>query len=265
MTGDLIYTSSVELTPAIPVAPSVTAGNIVSAATSAAGPVAPNSWVTIYGSNLGVTTRGWTDSDFVSGGIPVALDGVSVLLNLFGAPRLAYVGYVSPTQVNFLLPSDLTPTATTVQVRNPAGISTAVPITVQANATQLFTIDGKNVLGTHANGVYLGKAGLTPSLSTTPAAPGETIVIYATGLGAANPALITGQVPAEAASVVTLPQVTIGGDTATVLSAVVVPGAAGLYQINVQVPSNAPNGDLPLVVRVGTAASSVATILTVQK
>src|SRR5436190_9210675 len=47
MTGDLIYTSSVELTPAIPAAPSVTAGNIVSAATSAAGPMAPNSWVTI--------------------------------------------------------------------------------------------------------------------------------------------------------------------------------------------------------------------------
>ena len=40
-TGDLIYTSSVQLSPAIPAVPSVTAGNIVNAATSAAGPVAP--------------------------------------------------------------------------------------------------------------------------------------------------------------------------------------------------------------------------------
>src|SRR5437016_3614539 len=52
--GDFIYTSSVQLTPAIPKAPSVSAGSIVNAATSLAGPVSPNSWVTVYGSNLGV-------------------------------------------------------------------------------------------------------------------------------------------------------------------------------------------------------------------
>jgi uncharacterized protein (TIGR03437 family) len=264
LTGDLIYTSSVQLTALNPAVPSVTAGNIVNAATSVAGPVAPNSWVTIYGSNLSVTTRSWTDGDFVNGGIPFSLDGVSVVLTLFGAPRLAYVGYVSPTQVNFLLPSDLSITATTVQVRNPAGMSAAVPITVQANAAQLFTLDGKNVLGTHADGTVLGKAGLLPSLSTAPASPGETVVVYGTGLGATTPAQIPGQLPAVAASLATLPQVTIGGAAATLVSAGVVPGSAGVYQINVQVPSDAPNGDLPLVVRVGTA-STLATLVTVQK
>jgi uncharacterized protein (TIGR03437 family) len=255
-TGDLIYSSSVQLSPAIPAAPSVSAGNIVSAATSAADPMAPNSWVTIFGSNLSVTTRGWADSDFVNGEIPFSLDGVSVLLNQFGAPRLAYVGYVSPTQVNFLIPSDLTVTATTVQVRNPAGTNTAVPITIQANAPQLFTLDGKNVAGTHANGGLLGK--------TSPAVPGETIVVYGTGLGPTSPALIPGQVPTESASLATLPQVTIGGASATVAFAGVVPGTAGVYQINVQVPAGAANGDLPLIVQVGTAPSA-STLITVQK
>ena len=255
-TGDLIYTSSLQLAPAIPAAPSVTAGNIVSAATSVAGPMAPNSWATIYGSNLGVTTRGWAESDFVNGQIPFSLDGVSVLLNQFGAPRLAHVGYVSPTQVNFLLPSNLNVTATTVQVRNPAGMNTAVPITVQANAAQLFTLDGTNVMGAHANGNLLGKA--------SPAAPGETIVVYGTGLGATSPALIPGQVATDAASLATLPQVTIGGTAATVVFAGAVAGTAGVYQINLQVPSDAPNGDLPLIVRVGTA-SSAPTLITVQK
>jgi uncharacterized protein (TIGR03437 family) len=255
-TGDLIYTSSLQLAPAIPAAPSVTAGNIVSAATSVAGPMAPNSWVTIYGSNLGVTTRGWAESDFVNGQIPFSLDGVSVLLNQFGAPRLAHVGYVSPTQVNFLLPSNLNVTATTVQVRNPAGMNTAVPITVQANAAQLFTLDGKNVMGAHANGNLLGKA--------SPAAPGETVVVYGTGLGATSPALIPGQVATDAASLATLPQVTIGGTAATVVFAGAVAGTAGVYQINLQVPSDAANGDLPLIVRVGTA-SSAPTLITVQK
>lgn len=253
-TGDLIYSSSVQLTPAIPVAPSVSAGGIVSSATSVAGPVAPNSWVTVYGSNLGATTRSWTDGDFINNGIPYSLDGVSVLL--FGAPRLAYVGYVSPTQVNFLLPSDLTPTAVTVQVRNPAGITTAIPLTVQASAPQLFTADGKYALGVHTNGNAVAK--------TNPAVPGETITVYATGLGATSPPLTPGQLPTSAVSVATVPQVTIGGAAATGVSASVVPGAAGVYQISFQVPSNAANGDLPLIVQVGTA-SSASTLITVQK
>ncbi len=264
LNGDLIYTSNVQLTPAILAAPSVTAGNIVSAATSVAGPLAPNSWGTIFGTNLGATTRSWTDGDFLNGSIPFSLDGVSVILNLFGAPRLAYVGYVSPTQVNFLLPSDLFSTSMTIQIRNPAGKTIAIPLTVQVTAPQLFTLDGKNVAGIHANGTLLGKAGLLSSVTTAPAAPGETVSVYATGLGATSPALIPGQVPTDAVRVATLPTVTIGGTAATVVSATVVPGSPGLYQINVQVPTDAVNGDLPLIARMGTA-TSVSTLITVQK
>jgi uncharacterized protein (TIGR03437 family) len=256
LTGDLIYTSNVQLAPAIAAVPTV--ANIFSAATSAAGPLAPNSWVTIFGSNLGATTRGWADSDFVNGQIPFSLDGVSVLLFQFGSPRLAYVGYVSPTQINFLIPSDMnTNGPVTVVVRNPAGANTAVPITLQANAPQLFTLDGTRVTGTHANGTLLGK--------TSAAAPGETIVVYGTGLGATSPALTAGQVPTVAASLATLPQVTIGGLAATVSFAGVVAGTGGVYQINVQVPAAAPNGDLPLIVQVGTATSAATSIVTVSK
>jgi uncharacterized protein (TIGR03437 family) len=255
-TGDLIYTSSVELAPAIPTAPSITAGKVVSSATSLEGPVSPNSWVTVYGSNLGVTTRAWTDGDFINGAMPYSLDGVSVLLNLFGAPRLAPVGFVSPTQVNFLLPSDLSITAVTVQVRNPAGISTNLPVTVQANAAQLFTVDGKSVLAAHANGSLLSKS--------SPAVPGETISLYATGCGPTTPALIPGVVPSAPAAIATPPVITIGGTPATVVGAGVVPNTAGLYQINVQVPSSAASGDLPLVMQVGTA-STAPILLTVQK
>jgi uncharacterized protein (TIGR03437 family) len=255
-TGDLIYTSNVQLNPVIPAAPAVTAGNIVNAATASAVPVSANTWVTIYGSNLSATTREWKDTDFVNGGIPFSLDGVSVVLSQFGFPRLAYVGYVSPTQVNALLPSDLTVTATMLQVRNPAGMSSPMAITVQASAPQLFTLDGKAALATHANGNLLG--------ATSPAAPGETIAVYGTGMGPTTPVQIAGQVPVEAASLATLPQVTVGGTTATVLSAGVVPGSVGLYRINLQVPSDAANGEQPVIVRVGNA-SSASTVINVQK
>lgn len=257
LTGDLIYTSNVQLSPAVPAAPTVTAGGIVSAATSVAGPVAANSWVTIFGSNLSVTTRSWSDSDFINGGMPTSLDSVSVILTAFGAPRLASIGYVSPTQVNFLLPTNASATTYQVQVRNSAGITAQLPLTVQASAPQLLTLDGKFVAGTHTSGALITKAG-------TPAAPGETISLYATGCGATSPALIPSQVPTQAASLVTLPTITIGGLPATVLSAGIVPGLGGVYQVNVQVPSGAPNGDLPVLVQLGTFTSASA-LITVQK
>jgi uncharacterized protein (TIGR03437 family) len=254
--GDFIYTANIQLNPVAAAVPTVTAANIVSAATTVAGPLAANSWVTIYGANLSATTRGWTDADFVDGAMPSSLDGVSVVLTQFNAPRQAPIGYVSPTQVNFLLPTDALATATTLQFKNPAGTAAPVPITIQANAPQLFTADGKHVLCAHANGALTD--------GNAPAAPGETIVLYGTGLGATKPALIPGIVPGAFASLATLPQVTIGGAAATVVSAGVPPNAAGLYQINVQVPSDAANGDLPVVVRVGTG-NSASTLLTVHK
>jgi uncharacterized protein (TIGR03437 family) len=264
LTGDHIYTSSVQLNPAVPVAPIVTANNIVSAATSVAGPVAANSWVTVYGSNLGVTSRAWQDSDFINGAFPASLDGVSVVLTAFGAPRRAYIGYVSPTQVNFLLPSDTNSTTVQVQVRNSAGISAQLPLTVQANAPQLLTLDGKFVSGTHTDGSILGKAGLFPSATTSPAVPGETITLYATGCGVTTPAQTPGQLATQSNSLATLPGVTIGGAAATVVSGGVLPGSGGVYQIRVQVPANAVNGDLPVVAQLGTF-SSASTLLTVQR
>jgi uncharacterized protein (TIGR03437 family) len=263
LTGDHIYTSSLQLDPATPVAPTLT-GSAVSSATLTAGTVAPNSWVTVYGSDLSVTTRSWNNGDFIDGGLPFSLDGVSVVLTVFGAPRLAYVGYVSPTQVNFLMPSDATPSSYQVQIRNSAGISKQLPLTVAANAPQMLTFDGKYVAAAHADGSSLGKAGLLGSTATTPAAPGETITLYATGCGPTNPVSTPGVFPSAANPLATAPTVTIGGATANVVSARILPGAAGVYQINVQVPANTPNGDQAVVATLGTA-NSASTLVTVQK
>ncbi|MEP6714774.1 MAG: choice-of-anchor V domain-containing protein [Terriglobia bacterium] len=264
LTGDLIYTSSIQLNPVTPAAPSVPAGNVLSAATYLAGPVAPNSWVAIFGSNLGVTTRSWSDSDFVDGAMPTSLDGVSVILTAFGAPRRAYVGYVSPTQVNILLPSDTNSTTVQVQVKNGAGLTTPLPITVQANAPQLLTLDGKYVFAMHANGSIVGKAGLLPATTSSPATPGETVQFYGTGCGPTNPALTPGQTPSQTVTLATLPPVTIGGAAAPVSSAVLSPSNPGVCQIMAQIPSSAPNGDLPVVVQLGTF-SSAPTLITVLK
>jgi uncharacterized protein (TIGR03437 family) len=250
LTGDHIYTSSVQLDPAIPVTP--TTSGVVSAATLATGPVAPNSWLTIYGSDLSVTTRGWADSDFVNGLMPFSLDGVSVELTVFGAPRLAYVSYVSPTQINFLMPSDASAGSYQVQVRNAAGMSKQTPLTVAANAAQLFTLDGKYVAGVRADGSNLTKA-----------SPGEKVILYATGCGPTSPALIPGLVPGQANSLATQPQVTIGGATAALASAAALPGSPGIFQLSVQIPMDAKTGDLPVQLQIGTTMS-VAALITIQ-
>jgi uncharacterized protein (TIGR03437 family) len=262
--GDHIYTNSVQLNPVTPVAPLISSNGIVSSATLAAGPVAPNSWITIFGSNLASTTRAWQDSDFVNGALPTTLDGVSVILTANNAPRRAYLGYVSPTQINVLLPSDTSATTVQVQVKNPAGDSAQAPVTVQANAPQLLTIDGKYLLATHADGSMVGKPGLTTAFTTTPAAPGETITIYGTGCGPTTPALIPGQLPVQANSLATLPGVTVGGTAVTPATGAVVAGAGGIYQFKIQVPANASNGDASVAATLGTTASA-SVLLTIQK
>jgi uncharacterized protein (TIGR03437 family) len=248
-TGDQIYTSSVQLMPANPSAPVVSADRVVVMANLAPGNMSPNSWVTVQGTNLGVTTRNWSDDDFVDGGFPYSLDGVSVILTSLGTPRLAYVGYVSPTQINFLLPIDLLQGPTTMQVRNPAGASAAVPITIRTTAPQLLTVDGKSVKGVHADGTPLGK--------TSPVAALEFITINATGLGQTDPPLVTAQLPDGPTPLARLPQVTIGSAQAVVKSAVVTT-SPGMYEITLQVPSGLASGDQPVVCQIGNTSSNAA-------
>jgi uncharacterized protein (TIGR03437 family) len=138
-----------------------------------------------------------------------------------------------------------------------------MPITVQANAPQLCTDDGKHVAATHADGTPVGPAGLFPGgPATTPAMQGETVTLFGTGPGPTTPALIASQMPAQAFPLATLPQVSIGGGTANVVSESVVPSAPGIYQIKVVVPA-AQSGGQPVIVTVG-GVNSASTLITIQ-
>jgi uncharacterized protein (TIGR03437 family) len=88
---------------------------------------------------------------------------------------------------------------------------------------------------------------LANNLLATPSNPvhqGDTIIIYATGLGQTTPAADAGTAapldPLAASSVT--PQVVLGGVSLPVLWAGLTPGYAGLYQINAQVPWFVPTG-----------------------
>ena len=128
---------------------------------------------------------------------------------------------------------------------------------IQSFAPALFTFDGKFLATTHASSALLGKAGLIPAApsATTPAKPGEIIVMYGTGLGATSPVVAAGEVTGSVAPLANPIKVSIGGVSALVGFAGLVPSFARLYQFNVTVSDAAPDGDQPVVVEIGGVSS----------
>jgi len=221
--------------------------------------IAPNSFVTIYGSNLSSKTDNW-NSSIVNGALPTMLDGVSVSIG--GQP--AYISYVSPGQINVLTPQ-IASGSVTVTVGS--ATSAAFTVTASQYAPALFAWPGNQAVATHLDGTYAVKAGTFPGLTTTPAKPGETITLWGTGFGPTTPATPLGMVvPATATyNTTTLPSATLNNGEMSVLGAALTSNAAGLYQINVQVPSPLADGDYPVQVSIGGMTSPVGLLLTVQQ
>jgi len=89
--------------------------------------------------------------------------------------------------------------------------------------------------------------------ASKPAAAGEILSLFATGLGPTVPRVDPGQ-PRPSSPVVTVNspvEVTVNGKPAEVLAAVGYPGTADGYQVNVRVPSDAAKGSA--TVQVGAA------------
>jgi len=200
--------------------------------------IAPNTWVEIHGTNLAPTgdTRLWQGSDFKNNQLPVQLDTVTATVN----GRSAFVEYISPTQVNILTPPDAMQGS--VQVLMSSGGVNSAPFTVQAQALApaFFTFSGgPYVAAEHTDGSYLGPASLFPGV-TTPAKPGETVVLFGSGFGPTAPAVVSGS-PVQNGVLTTTPVIIIGGIAATVqYGGLVVPGE---FQFNVIVPLGVPDGD----------------------
>ena len=97
-----------------------------------------------------------------------------------------------------------------------------------------------------------------------PAVPGEYLLIYSTGLGAA-PVASGAAAPKSPDQTTAIPTVTIAGLPALVTYSGLAPGFVGLYQINVQTRTGMPAGSQPLQPVAGRAASNTATIATAQE
>ena len=235
----------------------VITGNVVNAATAGA-EIGPNTFVTITGAGLSAVTRTWQASDFNGPNLPTSLSGVTVSIN--GAA--AYPTYISPGQINVLTPANLQVGSQAAVVVSDNGL-TNVPLGVQTSpfGPAFFLLGGKYAVAQHANGTIVGAATLVPN-NSTPAAPGEIIALFATGLGNSIPAFPAGQIVTAAAPLAAPATVTIGGMPTSVSFAGLV--EAGVYQVNAIVPVSALSGDNAITVQVGGYTSPGGVFLTVR-
>jgi N-acyl-D-amino-acid deacylase len=214
----------------------------VNAATFNRGIVA-GSWLTLSGANLAPATRSWTASEIVDGALPISLEDVGITI----AGKPAYLSYVSPTQINAQAPEGLTPGWSPVEIVRGGVSSGPVLALVVPNAPGAFTYmaGGQTfAIAARPDGKLLGDRG---------AAPGETIVIYATGLTASPAGRIIPE-PKDVSGV----ELTIGGRSAPVMSATLI--SPGLFQINAIVP-DVEVGNQPLVVCTNGAVSPPGVLL----
>ncbi len=198
------------------------------------GSVGPGSIIQIYGDNLAAQP---TLSSTLP--LPTNLGGTSVLIGGIRAP----IYYVSPGQINAQLPFEL-PTGRKYEIVVSANGALSTPNSIQVTATTpgVAAFASGLIISQHLSGALVSE--------DLPAAPGEIIIFYLAGLGSLDTSVPTGTAAPLDRLVrpVVPPTITFDGKDAPVAFAGLTPGLVGLYQINFQVPANAPDGDLTMLI-----------------
>jgi uncharacterized protein (TIGR03437 family) len=232
-------------------AQTIQANGVVNAAGSGhSAIVAPGSLISIFGSGLagGLST---------ANSIPISTtlgDVDSVTINGTAAPLV----FVSDSQINAQLPWGMGPGQANVVVTR--GGTASAPMAVQVNpfAPALFGLNlgTLQAIATNADGSLTAPANGVPGIASHPATAGDTIVLYATGLGPVSPTVTDGANSMDTTrTTTTTPAVLIGGAQASVSSSVLSPQFVGVYQLNVVVPGGVTGNGVAVQIQIGGANS----------
>lgn len=147
-------------------APKYTAEGISNTASWEIGNLAPYTFATVFGENLSEVEIGR------DGHTPGGLGAVKVFVN----DVETMVFYVSPKQVNFLVPIMWMPGDVKVRIANRGISGPVMTVNLREYAPALFQFDEHTVVAQRWPEYAV-------ALPDAPARPGEIIVLYATGLG----------------------------------------------------------------------------------
>jgi uncharacterized protein (TIGR03437 family) len=233
----------VTLNPGYTTAITVKPGPLVAAVIPAAALVtprivAPGTFISIYGSGLALAAMQATSTPF-----PTNLGGTQVLVNGTAIP----VQYVSPTQVNAVLPATLSGLVQ-LTVSQMTGQHT-VNVLIEAAVPAIFTSNGTAASAINA---------VTGAVVTTgsPLHGGDYVSLFLTGLGATT----AGSGGLQYATI--QPGVTVAGQPCTVQFAGLSPQFPGVDQINCQIPSGlGANTAAPVIVTSNGRSSNTATLV----
>ena len=242
--------------------------------------VSPGSIASVFANGLGTVNQ-------TSGFPGTSFQGVSVTFNGIPAPLFHLVATLG--QIDLLVPYELPESGiVNLKLTAPSGVNASYPLTIAMASPGIYyqadpSKNGRfNILAQFNNTAWLAmpstmatalkipgdciKSSVNPvAVCGQPAAPGDYLVLYTTGLGRATPngdpngvPLKTGSVPPADGSVlyktVVTPTVTVGGLPATVVFSGIAPGFPGEYQIDFQVPAGVIGDDVPVVVSRGDAS-----------
>ena len=209
---------------------------------------APGAIMSIFGANF-------SDGVYSSASypLPTVLGPTSVTVDGLQAPLF----YVSPTQINFQMPSAVLTTGGNVVVNNGAAGFRASP----PKRAALSSVDPGIFVTPDGRAAALN-GDLTPHTAKTPIPAGGYLVLYLTGQGAVTPAVADGTAaPAEPLSIINAAvTVTIGSKNAEVTYQGLAPSLAGVAQLNVIVPAGLAPGDQPVFVSMNGYPSNVGLI-----
>lgn len=208
---------------------------VTNAASSISGAVAPGEFVSIYGSSLGPAKYA------VAAGSQKGLSGAKVTFNGIEA----FLTLASATQINALVPYGVGSKADVVVQYN--GLtSDPFPLATTDSAPGIFTqqYGPGQIWAVNNDGSF--------NSARHPVARGGWVSFWATGQGLVDPAGQDGEVIAVPKNVKLPVKVSVGGIDWPILAALLI--YTGEIQVNVVIPSDAPTGDVPLVLTIGTAS-----------
>ncbi|MEP7352816.1 MAG: hypothetical protein ABI824_06260 [Acidobacteriota bacterium] len=199
----------------------------------------------------GVTTNSTGTLPYLTtlANVSVSIDGTKVP-----------VQFVSPGQINFLVPYVMTPGLKTLSVVSSGGTITG-SLRVISAAPGLFFVASDTVAP--PAGRALNQDGVTVNSATAPTRRGDTISIFGTGPGVFNNPATDGAAPGGTPLVKTVstPQALVNGVDAQVDFSGLNPNFPGLWQVNIKIPTNSfITGRVPVVIFVDGVDSNEVSI-----
>jgi uncharacterized protein (TIGR03437 family) len=230
--------------------PTVFTGGVLNAASYSypglpGGSIAQGSMFVLFGSKLGSTA--------IIGNFPLSntLGGSTIQVTSGSTTVNAIPIYTTAGQVAAILPSSTPVGAATLTLTNGGQTSASVDVQIVPSSFGAFTINQAGS-GPAVIQDYVSSTGLPVNTIAAPAYPGQTVILWGTGLGPVTGNEANGPLPGNMQTALNV-KVWVGNSLATVNYAGRSGCCAGIDQVVFVVPAGVEGCYLPVSVQAGTA------------